>query len=84
MELHLTLHHSEYAHPGKLLGLPLPYDVAMAAYMDAHEEEVLGVPVREWNKAPEPPNGDTPSTGGKHKSMKVQGSGPGGKRVHMQ
>ena len=85
MELHLTLHHSEYAHPGKLLasGLPLPYNVAMAAYTDAHEEEALSVPVHKWNKVPELPNGDT-STGGKRKSTKVQTLGPIGKRVCMQ
>ena len=83
MELHLTLHHSEYAHPGKLLGLPLPYDVATAAYTNACEEEALGVPVRKWNKVPKPPSGDT-STGGKCKSMKVQTSGPIGKHVRMQ
>ncbi|KAI6166959.1 hypothetical protein EDD17DRAFT_1893598 [Pisolithus thermaeus] len=46
MEQHLNFYHSEYAHPGKLSGLPLPGDAAAATLLDSCEEETFGVPVR--------------------------------------
>ncbi|KAI6008633.1 hypothetical protein PISMIDRAFT_690710 [Pisolithus microcarpus 441] len=46
MEQHLNFYHSEYAHPGKDAGLPLPSDVATATLLDPREEEACGVPIR--------------------------------------
>ncbi|KAI6102264.1 hypothetical protein F5141DRAFT_1135727 [Pisolithus sp. B1] len=45
MEQHLNFYHSEYAHPRKLSGLPLPGDATAATLLDSHEEETFGVPV---------------------------------------
>lgn len=46
MEQHLNFYHSEYAHPGKVSGLPLPREVATATLLDPREEEKFGVPQR--------------------------------------
>ena len=44
MEQHLNFFHPEYSHLGKLLGLPLPADVADAILLTPLEETKLGVP----------------------------------------
>ena len=41
---HLNFFHPEYSHPGKLLGLPLPTDVADAILLTPLEETKLGIP----------------------------------------
>jgi len=44
MEQHLNLSHPEYAHPGKLLGLPLPSHMIRTVALTALEEKKSGVP----------------------------------------
>jgi hypothetical protein len=46
MEQHLNLSHPEYAHPGKLLGLPLPSHMIRTVVLTVLEEKKLGVPAR--------------------------------------
>ena len=44
MEAHLADCHPEYAHPGKVDGLPLPEDVHEATALTALEESKFGLP----------------------------------------
>ncbi|KAI6006348.1 hypothetical protein F5J12DRAFT_783100 [Pisolithus orientalis] len=44
MEHHLNFYHSEYTHPDKVSGLPLPCKFATATLLDPHEEEKFSVP----------------------------------------
>lgn len=46
MEQHLNVVHSEYAHPGKWIGLPLPSNVVSAVLVDPREETKFAVPLR--------------------------------------
>ena len=45
MKQHLNITHPEYAHPGKLLGLPLPTEMAHIVIITIQEEKKLGIPV---------------------------------------
>ncbi|KAG2091941.1 hypothetical protein BD769DRAFT_1679203 [Suillus cothurnatus] len=45
-EAHLNLEHPEYAHPGKLIGLPLPGSIFQSFALTAAKEKKAGVPVR--------------------------------------
>ena len=44
MEQHLSFFHPEYAHPGKLMGRPLPRQVFNLLYVTPLEEKKAGVP----------------------------------------
>ena len=46
MEQHFSLAHPEYAHPGKLSGLPLPSNITPSIVVDPREEAKFGVPFR--------------------------------------
>ncbi|KAF8835724.1 hypothetical protein BDN67DRAFT_1015279 [Paxillus ammoniavirescens] len=46
MEQHFNFTHPEYAHPGKLLGLPLPSNIIPSIVVDSREEAKFGVPLR--------------------------------------
>ena len=52
MKQHLNITHPEYAHPGKLLGLPLPTEMVHVVIITIQEEKKLGVPVRASHNGP--------------------------------
>ncbi|KIK94966.1 hypothetical protein PAXRUDRAFT_141750 [Paxillus rubicundulus Ve08.2h10] len=43
IEAHIDSHHPEYAHPGKPVGLPLPYNVYLSLEISELEERRFGV-----------------------------------------
>ncbi|KIJ08502.1 hypothetical protein PAXINDRAFT_18375 [Paxillus involutus ATCC 200175] len=73
MEQHLNFHHPEYAHPGKLIGVPLPSSATAAVLLTSLKEARLGVPVRpEFTLIAKPTNQTaSESAGEKRRSANV-------------
>lgn len=46
MEQHFNFAHPEYAHPGKLFGLPLPSSIIPSIIVGSREDAKFGVPPR--------------------------------------